>query len=273
VTPDQDGPDSTPALPLPPSGWYPDPSSQAQLRWWDGHIWSVHVAGAPVQAAPYGPEVQIAGHRAVLAGWGRRAGGYLIDNLILLFPILILNIVVGLTLKSNSSNYELFGTSNHVSLTVVVILDIVGAALRIGYSAWMLRWRSQTVGMIAVDAVMVDQRGAAKLTWAQIWKRVLFVQILRGPAPHRRHHLPKHGACVRSSGDLAVVLRGHDAALVLVASGKPAQSDAAGQVRRHVGGQDPLRVSVRSTSWPSPTTRRGRRSTVSVGAAASRSRS
>jgi uncharacterized RDD family membrane protein YckC len=178
VTSDQDDPAANPATPLPPAGWYPDPSGQSQLRWWDGRMWSVHMSGAPVRSAPYGSEVQIGGHRVELAGWGRRAGGYLIDNLILLFPILILNIVVGLSLKSNTSNYQLLGTGNHVSLTVVVILDIVGAAIHIGYSVWMLRWRGQTVGMIAVDAVMVDHQGAAKLNWSQIWKRVLFVQIL-----------------------------------------------------------------------------------------------
>lgn len=25
-----------------PAGWYPDPSGQAVLRWWDGHAWTGH---------------------------------------------------------------------------------------------------------------------------------------------------------------------------------------------------------------------------------------
>jgi len=30
-----------------PAGWYPDPSDQAQLRWWDGSAWTQHTHSAP----------------------------------------------------------------------------------------------------------------------------------------------------------------------------------------------------------------------------------
>jgi len=30
-----------------PAGWYPDPSDQAQLRWWDGSDWTQHTHSAP----------------------------------------------------------------------------------------------------------------------------------------------------------------------------------------------------------------------------------
>lgn len=36
------------AAPLPPSGWYADPGTPGQLRWWDGTAWSEHVAAAQV---------------------------------------------------------------------------------------------------------------------------------------------------------------------------------------------------------------------------------
>ncbi|MFL5821712.1 MAG: DUF2510 domain-containing protein [Solirubrobacteraceae bacterium] len=32
------------ATPLPPGGWYPDPSGQARLRWWDGQRWTEHTS-------------------------------------------------------------------------------------------------------------------------------------------------------------------------------------------------------------------------------------
>ncbi len=31
----------------PPAAWYPDPKSQAQLRWWDGEKWTENVHSAP----------------------------------------------------------------------------------------------------------------------------------------------------------------------------------------------------------------------------------
>ena len=32
------------AAPLPAGGWFPDPSRQARLRWWDGHQWTDHTS-------------------------------------------------------------------------------------------------------------------------------------------------------------------------------------------------------------------------------------
>ena len=30
--------------PLPAGGWFPDPSRQARLRWWDGQRWTDHTS-------------------------------------------------------------------------------------------------------------------------------------------------------------------------------------------------------------------------------------
>jgi RsiW-degrading membrane proteinase PrsW (M82 family) len=39
----------TQALPSAPPGWYADPQNGAQLRWWSGAEWTVHVAGMPAE--------------------------------------------------------------------------------------------------------------------------------------------------------------------------------------------------------------------------------
>ena len=55
----------TDAAPSPPSGWYPDPYGRHEMRYWDGALWTEHVAdgGAPkvdpVPAGSYIPQVQV----------------------------------------------------------------------------------------------------------------------------------------------------------------------------------------------------------------------
>jgi hypothetical protein len=49
--------------PLPPAGWYPDPSGPEGKRWWDGQAWSSATMPPPVQAvaAGYAPAAGYAG--------------------------------------------------------------------------------------------------------------------------------------------------------------------------------------------------------------------
>lgn len=103
---------------LPPAGWYPDPADDTNNRYWDGANWSDRVQpksvppppsvapawgqGPPPPAAPispygYGPMPQVATAGVgrvgpdgqVLSGWWRRAGGYLLDLLIMTIPTVI----------------------------------------------------------------------------------------------------------------------------------------------------------------------------------------
>jgi hypothetical protein len=43
-----------PSNPQPPPGWYPDPASAAQLRWWDGYGWTEHTQPSYPDSYPIG---------------------------------------------------------------------------------------------------------------------------------------------------------------------------------------------------------------------------
>ncbi|HSV37567.1 MAG TPA: RDD family protein [Nocardioidaceae bacterium] len=94
-----------------PSGWYPDPApaqpgQPPMVRYWDGAVWTEHVAPAAPPAAPVAPTQPVYGAPAYatpaygtpvpqtppgpttpdgerLAGWWWRVGAYVVDSLAL----------------------------------------------------------------------------------------------------------------------------------------------------------------------------------------------
>lgn len=135
----------------PPDGWYPDPATDRQERYWDGSAWTVHVrpVGGPAQPtypvpeSSYGqqggyarqddwqqaqagypasyPAVPSTEDGVPLAGWWSRVGALLIDTLVLL-------VVVGIA-----------GTPFYESITV-------------GFEAWFNdAMRAAQVGGVAPD--------------------------------------------------------------------------------------------------------------------------
>ena len=63
-------------LPLPPAGWYPDPSGGHRRRYWDGSAWTDHVAepgSAPIAAATAPATPPAVADRKELLDGGRRA--------------------------------------------------------------------------------------------------------------------------------------------------------------------------------------------------------
>ena len=122
----------------PAPGWYPDPASDANIRYWDGQAWTDEVQPkdvAPPSAHPWGeapepsrgdvpeagftyfpvaagmgPAAPAGGYQApplanpaagpigpdgqVLSGWWRRAGGLILDSIIIAIPTAIVTLIL-----------------------------------------------------------------------------------------------------------------------------------------------------------------------------------
>jgi hypothetical protein len=67
---------------LPPPGWFPDPWDGRRIRWWSGVDWSDRTEASPGSQSARLPIVVVDGRPIPLSGWWRRAGGLIIDDLI-----------------------------------------------------------------------------------------------------------------------------------------------------------------------------------------------
>ncbi len=154
---------------LPPPGWYPDPSGNASHRWWDGVRWSEHV-GTPPPTIESRPLIVTPTGTMELAGWWRRFGGYVLDAVIVGVPQLIVSFEIGLTQRDNIVP----GTTVwHFDTTAQLL--IVGSAVLIAlaYPYLFLRYRGQTVGMMAAGVRALDRATGTSLAPAQAGRRVL----------------------------------------------------------------------------------------------------
>lgn len=96
-----------PRPPTPPAGWYQDPRTVGQQRWWDGQAWTDHVAIAPVvvnvHTTPtssgrrdtwqpaHRPPLQLEPDK--LVGVGRRLGAFLVDQVVLLTGLIAVALI------------------------------------------------------------------------------------------------------------------------------------------------------------------------------------
>jgi len=102
--------------PTTPAGWYPDPNSPGQQRYWDGAAWTDNTApgAGTAPAAPpappvggygapggYAPTSQVGygytqGPSALLAGFWSRFGAYLVDLILVGIVVSIIAAVLGI---------------------------------------------------------------------------------------------------------------------------------------------------------------------------------
>jgi uncharacterized RDD family membrane protein YckC len=164
---------------LPPRGWYPDPSGQGALRWWDGTAWTQHVAQAPPQPPPQPPSAPARRHAQIdtqagsfeLAGWWWRLAGYVIDGIIVGVPLFVIGVIVGVTDLATQSSVS--GTTLSAGAGPKVVAVGISIVAEVGYPLLLFRFRSQTVGMMAVGVRAVDATTGAAMSVAQSWARVL----------------------------------------------------------------------------------------------------
>ena len=153
-----------------PQGWYPDPGGSTALRWYDGERWTEHVAPrAPLPPAAHGGP----GSKATttpdgrpLAGWGRRLAAYTMDWLVTTSLAAALGVPwlrqvvdayadywdetisaaeAGRSVPPGTS-FELYGDLLVPAAVLALIASLVGLVYHVG----MWRWRSATLGMLAL---------------------------------------------------------------------------------------------------------------------------
>jgi uncharacterized RDD family membrane protein YckC len=108
---------------------------------------------------------------ALLAGWWRRFGGYVIDLIIVgvadrIVVTIIERIDVALRAPLSPGLYP-------PTPGAQVALVVANVGILVGYSFVLLRFGGQTVGMMATGVRAVDRSSGAALNTQQTWRRVL----------------------------------------------------------------------------------------------------
>jgi uncharacterized RDD family membrane protein YckC len=126
--------------------------------------------GAPPPQSSTGKSINTTAGSAVLAGWWLRFGGYVIDGIIIGVPSFVIGLLIGLTQRNNTvpgfTGYRIgAGAQAAIVITTLVIT--------LGYPFLLLRYKGQTVGMMAVGVRAVDRISGVPLSSRQAGRRVL----------------------------------------------------------------------------------------------------
>ena len=108
---------------------------------------------------------------ALLAGWWRRFGGYVLDVIIVdVAERIVLKIIERIDVALRA---PLSPGLHSPTPGAQVALVVANVGILVGYSFVLLRFRGQTVGMMATGVRAVDRSSGAALNTQQTWRRVL----------------------------------------------------------------------------------------------------
>jgi uncharacterized RDD family membrane protein YckC len=191
-----------------PAGWYPDPAPPAPgqpplVRFWDGRVWTEHVAPAapvaprppatPLYAASAAPPVAGLttpdGER--LAGWWWRALAYFIDAVVVGLVSNIVTLPAQISLQEDLNQVvddfsrELdrgSGTTADLGNFIGDYLDVLaehalwlflpGMVITLAYHSGFLRWKGATPGKLATGLRVRLREHPGRLSWGTILVRV-----------------------------------------------------------------------------------------------------
>jgi uncharacterized RDD family membrane protein YckC len=126
--------------------------------------------GSPAPQYSTVPSFNTMAGPAVLAGWWLRFGGYVIDVIIVGVPSFVIGVLIGLTQRNNTIPGF---TGYRVDAAAQAAIVITTLVITLGYPFLLLRYKGQTVGMMAVGVRAVDRVSGAPLSSGQAGRRVL----------------------------------------------------------------------------------------------------
>jgi uncharacterized RDD family membrane protein YckC len=124
--------------------------------------------------------VEVSGRPFHLAGWWRRAGGLLLDGLVLVVPGFGVQFLIGSILYSQVLAFGFFAHRPTADPLARSILFTVQVAVALAYAGIMLGYRGQTVGMMVAGVRAIDLEGGGPMARSQVWCRVIVSFLLAG---------------------------------------------------------------------------------------------
>ena len=113
---------------------------------------------------------------ALIAGWWRRFGGYVLDVIIVdVAERIVLKIIERIDVALRA---PLSPGLHSPTPGAQVALVVANVGILVGYSFVLLRFRGQTVGMMATGVRAVDRSSGAALNTPQTWRRVLAFYLI-----------------------------------------------------------------------------------------------
>jgi uncharacterized RDD family membrane protein YckC len=91
---------------------------------------------------------------AELAGWWQRFGGYVLDAIIVDVPVFVVSFAIE---QSQPANTIPGTTGRHIGAAAQAAVVAITLLITLGYPYLLLRYKGQTVGMMAVSIRAVDR--------------------------------------------------------------------------------------------------------------------